>query len=82
MRDELLSANVKGTSLIINFVKSRLKDHAVDFYSRIPQNKEKTLATMYKVKVSVQKDKVIEVKAERDIFHRLLVASGSGRDVN
>jgi len=36
---------------------------------------------MYKVKVSVQKDKVIEVMAERDIFRRLLVALGSGRDV-
>ena len=82
VRDELLSAEVKGTSLVIDFVKSHLIDRSVDFYSRIPQNKAKTLATMYKVKVPVQKDKVIEVKAERDIFHRLLVASGSGRDVN
>ena len=37
---------------------------------------------MYKVKVTVQKDKVVEVKAERDIFRRLLIASDSGRNVN
>ena len=47
VRDELLSAEVKGTSLVLDFVKSRLKDRSVDFYSRIPQNKAKTLATMY-----------------------------------
>ena len=82
VRDGLLSVEKKGVTLVQDFVKSHLIEQSTDFYSRLPQNKAQTLATMYKVKVTVQKDKVVEVKAERDIFRRLLIASDSGRNVN
>jgi len=82
VRDGLLSVEKKSVTLVQDFVKSHLIEQSTDFYSRLPQTKAQTLATMYKVKVTVQKDKVVEVKAERDIFRRLLIASDSGRNVN
>ena len=78
VRGGLLSVEKKGTSLNHNFVKSRLIEQTTDFYSRMPHNKAQTLATMYNLKVHVQKNKVIELKAERDILCRLLIASDSG----
>ena len=53
-----------------------------DFYSRIPQIKAKTMATMYKTTVQVNKVTVTAVKVERDIFRRLLVVRDSGREVD
>jgi len=52
VRDGLLSVEKKGVTLVQDFVKSRLIEQSTDFYSRLPQNKAQTLATMYKVKVS------------------------------
>lgn len=80
--NEILSAEKKGVTLVNNFVESRLLKNETDFYARIPQNKPKTIATMYKVVVKKSKETVTMVKAERDIFRRLLVVKDSGRDVD
>lgn len=80
--NEILSAERKGHSLVSDFVKSRLHNKDVEFYSRIPQVKAKTIGSMYKSTVQVKKDAVSIVKAERDIFRRLLVVRDSGRDVD
>ena len=64
------------------FMKSRLDEQDTDFYSRIPQIKAKTMATMYKTTAQVNKATVTVMKAERDIFRRLLVVRDSGREVN
>ena len=64
------------------FVKSRLDEQDTDFYSRIAQITAKTMATMYKTTVQVNKDTVIVLKSERNIFRRLLVVRDSGREVD
>lgn len=79
---DILSAEGKGHKLVTEFVKSRLDEQDTDFYSRIAQIKAKTMATMYKTTVQVNKDTVTVVKAERDIFRRLLVVRDSGREVD
>lgn len=59
-----------------------MENPTTNFFAKIPQNKSKTLDTMYKLHVTVKKDSAVVVKAERDIFRRLLVASNSGRNVD
>ena len=54
------------------FVKS-LDEQDTDFYSRIAQIKVKTMTPMYKTTGQDKNDAVTVVKAERDIFGRLLV---------
>lgn len=79
---ELLSAREKGQNLVSEFMETRFVNNVTDFYARIPQVKAKTLGTMYKAGVQVKNDKITVVKAERDIFRRLLVVRDSGRDVD
>ena len=79
--NELLSAEVKGQALVEGFVNDRLIDKTIDFYSTLKQNKTKTLASIYKVKVATDGGKIKTVQADRDLFRRLLVAAESGRNV-
>ena len=64
------------------FVTYLLDEQYTHFYSRIVQIKAKTMATMYKTAVQVNKYTVTVVKTERDIFRRLLVVRDSGREVD
>lgn len=80
---DILQASEKGEALVNEFVKERLVETSPkNLYAKIPQNKSKTLGTLYKVNVTVKKDTKVVLKTERDIFRRLLVASDSGRTVD
>lgn len=83
IRTDILTAEEKGEGLVKEFVKDRLmKKSTTNFFAKLPKIKSKTLGTMYKVQVKVKKDAVVVVKAERDIFRRLLVVSDGGRNVD
>ena len=57
VKTQLLSAGEKGDTLVQEFVASRLMDKTTDVYSKLPQNKAKTLGSVYKVNVPMAKDK-------------------------
>jgi hypothetical protein len=80
--EEISSAFQIGVSQVENFVSTRLIDKSTDFFSKIPRHKNKTLASMYNVKVKAEKGKEQTVKADRDLLRRLFVASQSGRDID
>lgn len=77
VRTDVMEAEKKGVMLVKAFVTHRFIETSHECYSTLPKNKSNTLGTMYKVKVPAEKDKVVTIKAERDIFRRLLVVSDS-----
>ena len=79
---DILAAEGKGHKLVTEFVKYRRDEQNTDFYSRIAQIKAKTMTINYKTTVQVKKENVTVVKAERDIFRRLIVVRDSGRKVD
>ena len=66
----------------MEYVKSRLDEQNIAFYTKIVHIKAKTMSTMHKTTIKVNKDSVSVVKAERDIFKRLLVVSNSGQEID
>ena len=76
---ELLKAETLGERKVLKFVKERLQDKSVDFYSTVKRINPKTLETKYQVKVNATDDKEKTVKADRAFFQRLLVAAQDGR---
>ena len=54
----------------------------VKFQNSLKQQKLKTLETLYSVPVSLDKDKTVAIKADRDLLRRVAVALESGREVD
>ena len=80
---DMMKASEKSEILVKEFVKDRLMENSTtSLFARMPQNKSKTLGTMYEVHVTVKKESPVVLKAEREIFWRLLVVSDSGRNVD
>lgn len=50
--------------------------------NKIKQQKLKTFETLDSVIIKVNKDKIVSVKVERDLFRRVVVALESGREVD
>ena len=79
---EVLKAVETGQSLVESFVTERLMEKSKDFYSKLPRNKVPSVSRMYKVDIPTATKKQNDIKADRDLIHRLFVASQSGHDVN
>ena len=64
------------------FVQNRLIDKKTSFHATMTKVKVKTFSSLYSVKVKTEKQKTTMMKADRELFRRLLVSSESGREVN
>ena len=67
---ELLDAELLGERKVLEFVKERLQDKSLDFYSTMKRKNPKTLQTMYQVKVNTKdgKEMTKTVKADRALL--------------
>ena len=54
----------------------------VKFQNSLKQQKLKALETLYSVPVSLDKDKTVAIKADRDLLRGVVVALESGREVD
>lgn len=52
------------------------------FHESLKQQKLKTFDTLYSVPVSLDNDKTVAIKADRDLLRRVVVALESGREVD
>ena len=77
IKTSLLSVESKGSDLVREFVLKRL--FSLSFFDRLTRCKILTFASMFKVKLKVDPSSI--VKADRDLFRRLLVAADAGRDI-
>ena len=75
IKTSLLSVESKGSDLVREFVLKHL--FSLSFFDRLTRCKILTFASMFKVKLKVDPSSI--VKADRDLFRRLLVAADAGR---
>ena len=80
IEEDMVNAEKKGKEAMDTFLAKRIESNQDDLYAPIQKMKLKTFAAM-KVKKSCKvKDRSITLKADRDVFARLLVICGK-RDV-
>lgn len=82
IHNDIHQSETRGKELLKSFVKERLESDNVAFHETLPKVKAKTLASMYEVTVTNESGQKQVVKADRNLFQRLLVAKDSGRNVN
>ena len=83
IKHDLLGAEEVGKTVVREFVEGRLIKKEVKFHDGVKQKKTlKTFETLYSVPVSVDNKKVVAVKADRDLFRRVVIAFESGRDID
>ena len=82
IKQDLLGAEEIGKTIVNEFVQVRLIKKEVKFHDSLKQQKLKTFETLYSVPVSLNKDKTVSIKADRDLFRRVVLALGSGREVD
>ena len=74
--NNLLQAKEQGQSAMAQSIKERFIDKTVKFHDPIKQMKYKTFASMEKCqKVKNSQNKLVEVRAERNIFAQLVILS-------
>ncbi|KAL8561204.1 hypothetical protein ACOMHN_029275 [Nucella lapillus] len=74
VKHDLLTAEETGKEVISEFVQKR--------YDRIKTKKLCTLESMYTLEVNTGKEKTVAIKADRDLFRRVITAMEAGRDVD
>jgi len=80
---DLIDARESGVHAIQDFIKERLTDRNKSFYDSVCKLQLKTFDSLYKIKVPKDKEsKASLVKADRDLFRRVLLALESGREVD
>lgn len=83
IRVDLLGAFERGRDLVGKFVDTRLADGAEKaFFDPIQRVKSKTFTDLYAVKAKSSDGKERVIKADRDLYRRLLAATQSGRNVD
>ena len=82
IKQDLLGAEEIGNTIVNEFVQVRLIKKEVKFHDSLKQQKLKTFETLYYVPVSLDKDKTVGIKADRDLLRRVVVALESGREVD
>ena len=82
IKSDLLEAEQRGKAAVKDFVKERLIKKETKFHDTIKQQKLKTFESLYAVNVRVGKEKTVSIKADRDLFRRVVVALESGREVD
>ena len=80
VKQDLLGAEEIGKTIVNEFVQVRLIKKEVKFH--LKQQKLKILETLYSVPVSLDKDKTVAIKADRDLLRQVVVALDSGREVD
>ena len=76
----LVSSTEKGLEKMTTFVEKRVNTNVVNFWDPVPSLKVKTFSSMAKrMNVKAADDKLITVKADRDLFGRLLIALNARR---
>ena len=78
---DMVNAESRGKEALHNFLAKRIESSEVDLFDPIPKMKLKTFQAMKAKKSCKIKDKSVTLKADRDIFARLLVIRGK-RDVS
>ena len=72
VKTDILRADECGRTEMETFIKERLTDISVTFHDPIKRNKLKTLALTCTVKkVKSSENKLVQIKAERNIFGQL-----------
>ena len=76
--DNLLSSTEKGREQMDTFVEKRLNKCEVNFWDPLPNLKIETFSsTTKKTHVKASNDEFVTVRADRDLFGRLLIASNA-----
>ena len=73
IQDDMMNAEKKGNKALCNFLEKRIESNEEDLYASIQKMKLKTFAGMKMKKSCTIKDRNLTLKADRDIFARLLV---------
>ena len=81
IREDLLEAEQRGLLLLKDFVRERIINRDMSFFSPIHRNKSRTFGSLSLVTVQHRDDKKV-IQADRNLFHRLLVATDVGRKVD
>lgn len=83
IKQDLLSAKTRGQHQMKEFIENRLGENPTStFRDTISQNKSKTFRSLHAVQETKQSRQSKTVRADRDLFKRLLSASASGREVD
>ena len=77
-----MEAQEREKAAVNDFVKERLIKKETKYHDKIKQQKLRTFETLYVVNVRVDKEKTVSIKADRDLFRRVVVALESGREVD
>lgn len=77
----MVKAEEKGEEALRCFIKNRIESNEVDLFCPIPKMKLNTFAALKAKRTYKIKDKTFTLKADRDVFARLLVIRGK-RDVS
>ena len=79
----LMNAKSRGEEKVRTFIQTRLCAREVDFHAVLQKTKSPTLSTMYNQRMDgAVADKTKVIKADRNLFQRLIVAQSSGRTLN
>ena len=71
----------KGQELSEAFINERLIKKQTSYHKTLHRVKSKTFESLYEVNITYEKQKNMHIKADRDLFRRLVVAVESGRDI-
>ena len=82
IKQDSLGVEEIGKTIVNEFVQVRLFMKEVKFHDSLKQQKLKTFKTLYSVPVSLDKDKTVAIKADRDLLRRVVGALESGREVD
>lgn len=82
MADALITCTEKGREQMTTFVEKRVNTNTISFWDSVANLKVKTFqSTTKKLQIKAADEKLITVKADRDLFGRLLIAANA-RQVN
>lgn len=79
--ESLLGAKKKGEEVLARFVDERLVKKEISYHKTLHKVKAKTFSSLYEVTITIDKQKTTQIKADRDLFRRLVVSVESGREV-
>ena len=82
IQQDLTDAHGTGKQMVADFVSNRLVTRNTYFHDTLAKRKSKTFSTLY---TNLDKSKLLKssvVKADREVFQRIIVSMESGREVN
>ena len=80
--EDLLNSARKGRELMETFISDRLIEKKTSFYKVLHKVNSKTFGNLYDVTVRAEKQQMVQIKADRNLFRRLIVSIESGREIN